>query len=335
MRLINSLREIGLKQEDFPIFYWDKWLELERNNDLKVYLCYDEELEIVVPFKVRLVKFLRKGDYLYVPLSQRGGDLTKDEETFFVNKFHEFLRKSKVCDVVYPPSHIVNFKCIPKKALYYSLNIISINLELSVQEIFDRMNYNYRKKIRQAIKSNVLTSFDDGYIEDVYALYRATHERQDLSYEPIKVFNNFNNFLAGNVNFGISSINGINESGILNIFDHKNAYGLYGGTSDKPILSGSNKLLIFESAKVFKDMGIKSFVLGGYRDSRLTDEKHNGIQEFKLRFGSDISEGYHFIKIINPIRYNLFTLALKIKSIITRKELGFVNESGLEIKKSK
>ena len=63
------------------------------------------------------------------------------------------------------------------------------------------------------------------------------------------------------------------------------------------------------------------------------DPLHN-VHLFKLGMGAEIEDGYHFIKIINPVKYAIVNAALKCKSLLTGRDCSFVNLKGLEVKKS-
>ncbi|MCL2326896.1 MAG: peptidoglycan bridge formation glycyltransferase FemA/FemB family protein [Bacteroidetes bacterium] len=333
MEAIKSLTDKSLNQENFPIFFWDNWLKFSNTATSETKLYYHKG--IVVPIIIHKLKFLTKADYVYVPLKHDGTRLNEQEEFHFINKFHDFLKQEKICDVIFPPSHIVNFKVIPKNVLYFQLGIIIWDINQPEELILKKMTKNYQKKIKNALNSGVTTNFGFSELFDFYTLYSETLSRQKLQHTPFIEFENFIKKWANNTLVGVSRMSNIPEASVFIYFDNSFAYADSGGSAALTQLNGSNKLLLYEAILELHKRNIKKVVLGGYRNPNKTDKKHNGIQDYKLRYGAEIKEGYHFIKIINPIKYYLFEFALKIKSILTGKTLSFINTSGLDIKKSR
>lgn len=334
MTLIKSLKEINVDQQNFPIFFWSNWLKLWSNGNTESFIYYNEKCNAIVPFRINKLKFLNKADYFYIPIGTDGRELEAIREKTFIDEFHIFLKKKKICDVIFPPLHFCNFKSIPDNVIYYKLGIIVLKINGNVDEIFNKMTSNYRNEIRKALKNNVKAAFGNELLNEVHTLYTIPHKIQKIQFEPLLFFDGLKNAFVNNIQFGVSYKDDSAETAILNLFDKNNAYYFYAGTNEKITTPGSNKLLLWESIKFFKTLGIKEFILGGYRDPNLTDKKHNGIQDFKLRFGADIIQGYHFIKVISPLRYKLFSFALTVKSFLYGKEFSFINKNGLDIKKS-
>jgi lipid II:glycine glycyltransferase (peptidoglycan interpeptide bridge formation enzyme) len=138
------------------------------------------------------------------------------------------------------------------------------------------------------------------------------------------------NFLVGTI-----FLDEICLSSVFILFDKKTAYYQYAGNLNNPKYPGANKLLLFEAFKELKKIDVNSVNLGGFREAITKTKKQDGIQSFKMRFGAEKTFGIHFIHVIKPLNYFIFNFALKIKSFLKRKDLSFINLSGLEIKKSK
>jgi len=332
MRLINSLSEIGLKSDDFPIFFWDQWLAFEKSSKCQTFLFVDETIKAVVPFKVHKLKFLKKGEYIYKPLNFSGNELSIEDEKEFIECFHDFLAKKGFCDVIFPPQHVVNFKCIPEKTQYFSIGIIILDIPKTGEEVLSKMKANYRNEIRKARKMNIQVHFGRKWVNEFYEVYRQTHQLQGMEYEDIEHFNRLIHFMPENAQVGISKLDANLECGFFNIFDYKTAYYSYAGIGEKTIVPGSNKLLLYEAIRFYQAQGFKKFIFGGCRPHISAEDKKNEIQNFKIRFGAEIEQGYHFIKIVSPFRYWLFEFALKMKSFLIKRELSFFNKSGLDIK---
>jgi len=337
MRLVRSLKELNTPAQSFPVFFHDCWFDYlrETNANSQVYLCCDEAHSLVLPFIVHQLRFLKKAAYIYVPLLLDGNRPGLDAEKSFLEQFHKFLSREKLCDVIFPPLHCCVFKSIPSRAIYFEIGIIEIDMTGTAEDIFGKMNTTYRKQIRKAEKLGVSAHFGPETFSDFYKLYADTHSRQGLPHLTASEIKKLMEKMSGNILVGFSKTPAGTEHSNLSVYDKAQAYSFWGGSAASPVVPGSNKFLMWGSIKALKDLGVKKYILGGYRNPDINDEKHNGIQDFKLRFGADVEKGYHFIKIINPARYYLFVFALKIKSILKGKEYSFINTSGLNIRKSK
>ena len=337
MKLARSLNDLSTTAQLFPVFFHDCWLDYlrETNANSQAFLCYDETQKIVVPFIVHPLHFLKKAAYIYVPLLLDGQRPGLDAEKDFIEQFHVFLSRENLCDVIFPPQHWCNFKCIPSRVTYFEIGIIGIDLRGSAEDIFNEMNTTYRKQIRKAEKLGVTTHFGYETFSDFYQLHAVTHSRQGLSHLTEPDIQKLIEKMPGNILIGFSKTPAGAEHSNLSVYDTIQAYSFWGGSAANPVVPGSNKILMWESIKALKSFGVKKYILGGYRNPDINDAKHNGIQEFKLRFGAGVDKGYHFIKIIKPLKYYLFSFALKVKSLLTGKKFYFINTSGLEIKRSK
>lgn len=335
MKIINSIHEITSCQDDFPIFFWDKWKTVEEQLHQKQYLlCVDDELN-VVPFTVYTMNFFRKGDYLYAPLDKNGNRLSVEKEKQFLDEFHTFLKMRNIVDVMFPPSHIVVFKAIPQNSFIYPFGIIQTNLKHEAFDLYKKCNENTRRDIKKAEKIGVQVMFSTSYIDQFWTCYEKTRERENIEYLDKNYLKSYLNILWENVLIGISVINDKTDSSMFFLYDKKNVYYLYSGYNYSTGFKGSNKYLYWQSYLKFKNKGIEKFYPGGYRLNLSENDKLSRIQNFKLKLGGEIEYGYHFIKIIHPIKYYIITFAMRCKSILTGKDCSFINLKGLEVKKSK
>ena len=249
--------------------------------------------------------------------------------------FHKYLKTKSICDVIFPPGHYCSFNSIPKKSTYFNIGLISKDLLPEEKDLFEIMNSNYRNEIRKLMKEKSLKILygNDG-ISNFYELYKNTHLRQKLLYDSFEHFRNLITLFPENSLVVTLYVNENCLSSILIIYDNKTAYYFYAGNENNTAYPGANKLILFETFIELKKRNINSIILGGFRSTKTKSKKQEGIQNFKLRFGTNIDFGIHFIHVINPYKYFFFNLALKIKSLILRKNLSLINLSGLEVKKS-
>jgi len=332
MKATSYLKLIGLEEKNFPIFFYDNWLQMLKKDNAKPIIFYDEIQEILVPVIIYKIKFIKKAEYIFAPLKYDASRLLPSDEYEFLNDFHKHLKTNKICDIIVPPSSVVNFKSIPLSVYYYKMDII--NIDVNNEDIFKKMSSNYRNEIRKAMQSGVETSFNLSNINDFYSLYSSTYYRQKIQCSSLDKFISFAELLPSQLLIGVSKYNNKIETAVLISFDKIMGYYDSAGSVFKPVFPGSNKLLIYDAIFELKKHGVKKLIMGSYKDAKFIDNKNNGIQQFKLRFGADIDQGFHFVKIINPFKMFFFNKLLKLKSIIFRKNFSFFYAKENEIFKS-
>jgi hypothetical protein len=333
MKIYKSLYDLGLIESNFPIFFQEKWLRIESKNNTEVKFYFSELYNSIILFKIEKLKIIRKGTYIWVPLNLSGEVLSKENELKVCIEFHDFIKKNKLVDVIFPPRHLVNFRVIPPNSLVFELDIIRLKIDETPELNLKKMSSNYRNEIKKAI-DNVTIKFGSEYIEEFYTLYSDTHKRQNLNFESIVFFNDLIGGLGNHVLIG-KSVNENNiEGAILVLYDKQFGYYFYAGSAAKCNHPGSNKLLMFELTNILSLNKVPYLIMGGYRKELSNNSKYNGIQNYKLRFGCDVITGYHFVKVINHYRYNLFLMMTKIKGLITRTDLSLINLNGVKILKN-
>jgi len=328
MKLLKSLSEIKVNEKLFPVFFQDAWLNFQREKS-EVFIYCDDNNQLLIPFTITPGKVLMIGKYIYKPLTYKGNSVESEKECLSI--FHLFLKKKKLCHVIFPPIHVCVFKELPKKVSFYSLGIISVDLRKEEDLLLD-MKKNYIRQIKKAIKEQVTVDFGPNQLDSFYKLYKDTHQRQGLPYETEFEINSLNSYLFDNMMFGASAYQGSAESGFCNLYDDKSAYYLYGGSAGKLKSHGSNKFLFWQTMLHFKEKGCDKFVLGGFRPDVEEGSKHDGMQQFKINFGAQVEKGYHFYKVLSPIRFLLFRCLLALKSLITNRDLFPINREGISIK---
>ena len=333
MKIYNSLFDLGLIASNFPVFFQETWISIESRNNADIKFYFSESYNSIILFKIEKLKIIKKGTYIWIPLNLSGEVLSEENELKTCIEFHDFVNRNKLVDVILPPRHLVNFRVTPPKSFVFELDIISLKVDETPQLNLKKMSSNYRNEIKKAT-DNVTVRFGNEYMEEFYNLYCDTHLRQNLNFESITFFNDLVNRLSNHVLIG-KSVNENNiEGAMLVLHDKHFGYYFYAGSAVKCSIPGSNKLLMFELINLLSLKKVPYLIMGGYRKELINNTKYNGIQNYKLRFGCDIITGYHFVKVINPYRYNLFLLMTKIKGLITRKDLRLINLNGVKIIKN-
>lgn len=287
------------------------------NTNVNGSLCMVKSGEILLPLLVRTRMKFKMGYFIHPPV-KNGSRLSLEEEKEFFKLLVPFFKKNKQLDFIVPPLHLENFHHIPDEAKGYKLSLINVQLEdKTTDQIFESFKSVYRRHIRNAEKANVMIKFGLEYFDDFYTIYSEKLKLENAvhdSYDTIKKIA-FNTDEEINVQCGVAYLNGEIEAGVLNVSDASNAYYIFGGSS-RNAHNGSFRLLHWELIKKYKDENLKSYKLGAYREGEMLTSKHERLASFKMGFGSEIQEGYHFTLILSPFKFWLYSIILKIKIYI-------------------
>ena len=336
MKLVKSLSDVNADETLFPIFYQDNYLAVEREAapNTETFICFDHQRQIVVPFIVSKNKFLRKAMYIYIPLQIDGQRPDAVCEKNFTEEFHLFLKENKTCDVIFPPYHCCSFMSIPRNCLYYEIGILSVDLTLEEEAVFNKIHTENRRQIKKAEKSGVDILWGTQCLDDFYDSYLETVEKKNIIADKYCYFKNLLAKYGEDCIIGVARHGNKTEAAVFDIKDHRYAYSFNSGTALSTAVKGSKKLLVWSEYLQLKNAGIEKYFYGGYRLSLDKSIPLYNVQDFKKNMGCDIEKGYHFIKIITPARYYLFEAALWCKALVTGRPCSMFNKSGLEIKKS-
>lgn len=307
MRLVD-FSDVPDLELAYPLFFQKNYAAYERTRGWEVKLFTNGHGYL--PLKLKRNKFIMQGQYLYPPLAA-GSRLSMQEEETFLNDFIVFCRNKNVCDFIIPPVHYSLFNAVPAGSYYTDLGIIVVNLQQTEDELFKNFNPNYRNEIRKALAAEVEIKFDKSYFEAFYALYKNTHARQGIYFDPRQELLNIIEGL-GDKNCTIAvAIKGEEVYGAsLIVFSGNEGYYYQSGAVENCPYPGANKLLQLEVMKFLKTKGVTRYVMGGNRLGDIAGTKYEGIQKFKLRFGAQIEKGFHFYTRVTW-RYDLYSKLLK------------------------
>lgn len=237
-------------------------------------------------------------------------NISIEEEKLFLNKIINYIQEYKICDFVYKAQSNVVLKSCPKNSICVPWGTYEVNLECTEEELFNSFNQKSRNVIRKAIKSKVLVEQCQD-IKDVYDNIKATLIRQKSIHYPSLSYLEKLNQMKTNVAFFVVKKSNIIQGSLVLLFDENKGYAMYAGSLQKPT-TGSIDLLHFEAMKFLKTKNIKIYDFVGTRINIPKGSKQEGIDKFKRKFNPSLRTGYAFMTIINPIKYQLFTLLSKI-----------------------
>jgi hypothetical protein len=312
MKVIVSNEIVNLTT-DYPIFFRPGYIKYQQKIGNSYFLIQDEDTGAIMPLKVRKRAIFKIGQYMFRPLLN-GNYLTAEEESRFLEKFTIFCDAEKVADFVLPQTHhFSNFGSLPLKCSYRKMSVIVLDLERNEDDIFSSFSSSYRTQIRKAIKGGVKIFFDNTRFAEFYELYKNVHKKQGIYFDSkadlelmLDCIGQQNYFLAF-----ASMDNAPPSCAILVLYSGKHSIYYHGGTVDDIEFQGTNKLLQYEAMKKLKSLGAEKYYLGGFRSGNITGTKYEGLQNFKMKFGSTLEEGYHFLTHAG-VKYHLYRMAMSV-----------------------
>lgn len=246
------------------------------------------------------------------------------EEKEFLNEVIIFIKKNKICDFIHKPQPSVIFRTYPDNCNSFKWGTFKIDIEPSFDNMLKKVKKNQRNYIRRAIKIGVKIKITSNFNE-IYKLSNDTLCRQNI---PLQICENefkeqFDTLHPENM-LMFKAIYKDEIQGVLVVFfDKYNAYAEYAGSIIKPT-QGSLKLLHLTAMEYLsKNYGINSYDFIGAIPDIKEGSKEAGIQKFKREFGSILKEGFQFSLVINPFKYLLFNICLKL--LFTVKGIKYVD----------
>ena len=239
-------------------------------------------------------------------------DSVPDEEKEFLNGVVKCLKKMKVDFVQSSPSYSL-FNEFPERSVFAPFGTYLTDLTLPEEDLWNNLHQKHRNVIRNAIKNGVEIIRTKSDIDFVYDALIKTLDRSGMGFSGKDYFRGIVNSLGDNIEIFSAYKDEIFQGCAVIPFSGYSAYYLWGGSSEKPF-TGAMNLLQWEAMKYFKSRGIKQYNFVGARLTAEPGSKLEGIQRFKSRFGTVMKTGYLWKMPLNPIKYQMFNLLIKIKN---------------------
>ncbi|KPJ98414.1 MAG: hypothetical protein AMK71_11435 [Nitrospira bacterium SG8_35_4] len=239
-------------------------------------------------------------------------DLGIEEERSFLNGAMEFFRSIKA-DMIIPATTNTIFRTYPDGADVAPYGTYIVDLELPEETLLGNLSASHRRKVRQAMKSDVKIHGGHEYIETAYNLVRDTFKRSSISFMDFDSFSRMIKSLDENVRILVAEYEGIIQGCIVVPYSIYSAYYVYGGSIPNPSV-GSMHLLHWEAIRQFRSQGVKRYDFVGTRIDPEAGSKQEGLKAFKERFGGDLHQGYMWKHSLSPLKYKLYGLAARLRS---------------------
>jgi lipid II:glycine glycyltransferase (peptidoglycan interpeptide bridge formation enzyme) len=314
MRIIDLDSLPAEKLVHFPVFFQKAYLKYQEDETIHCVIVTDEEGNMV-PLRLYKKAIFKTAQFLYAPMGE-SGRLSLSDEKLFIFLLVSFLKKNGY-DALLAPLHVCLFQHDYNVSNSKRLGILFVSLEYTSEIIFSKFSRTYRTQIRQCEKEGFTLSTSEEYLEVFFENFKKHHIRQGKTYED---FDKIKKMLCLMPQYCklMSVINGQGkwEGSVLLLFDSQTGYYFYGSKDEENHThNGSQKFLHWKIMLFLKEFGIMRYNLGGYRFGLDAADKFQSIQDFKVKFGSLIEEGYHFTITLSP-KFKLFNFLIRLKQLI-------------------
>lgn len=301
--------------DEMPLFLKPMWLDFVCGNSWDVAIVRDENsIKACMPYAYdnfkkpkRIImpqhtKFL--GPFLSIYKNKKESYLS--EEIYLLTELEEQLPKYKY----YRQSWNVNqMNCLPFLWKKYEAGVkfnYIIKLNRDIENLWDEVNYDTRRLIRNAIKNNISIKDSKDFIplntviNNVFDFQKIKNPYSSAFISNINSFIQKNN--AGRIVYAVDD-NGEYHAGALVLSDDNSEYLFAGGANPAYRSSGANALLIWEQIKVAMQKGKDFNFLGSIIKSK---------ERFIRSFGGEL---YPYLDIIKD-NSQLNQLKKRIKKIL-------------------
>jgi len=242
-----------------------------------------------------------------IPLEQ---ELDIEEEKSFLSNAIKYFR-SIGADMIIPATTNTIFRIYPNGADAAPYGTYIIDLKQTEEKLFSNFSSSHRRKVRLAKKKGVQIKSGMEYLKIAYTLVRDTFKRSSIPFMGYDTFKRMVIGLGENVKILIADYQGVVQGCVVVPFSKHSAYYVYGGSIPKPI-TGATNLLHWEAIRQFCGLGVKRYDFVGVRINPEKGSKQEGLMMFKQRFGGELVQGYMWKYSINPLKYFVYNLAVRL-----------------------
>jgi len=293
---------------DLPIFASERFLKavgdeygwlggFDRAGNLRCILPYT----IISKAMLRMVRFRVET----IPIRR---ELEIEEEKSFLNSAMIFFRKTGM-DLVAPATNNAIFRTFPDGADAAPYGSYIIDLRQPENDLWYNMQKILRQNIKSAQNNGVIIKSGINYTPSAFLLIRDTFKRSNLPFMNLTAFKRYIEGLGENGILMAAELQGAAQSYALFAYSDYCAYAIYSGSIINQ-QQGSNKLLLWEAIRLFKNLGVQLFDFYGARVNPEAGSKQAELAAFKKRFGAQFRVGYIWKCSLNPSKYKLYNFQM-------------------------
>lgn len=274
---------------------------------------FDESstLRFILPYTIVHKQFLRLVRFRVEPILL-GETASAGEEKSFLNKSVDFFRSTR-SDLIMPAANTALFRTFPDGAHAAPFGSYIIDLTQPEEILWRNIGKDFKNKIRSAEKSGVQIKTGMEYLDCAYDAIRKTLRKSSLKFTSNDEFKCVTNGLGENVKVFAAVHQGVVQGCMVAPYSTYSAYSWYSGRHH-PVVTGAMHLLRWEAIRMFKGMGVRVFNNTGSRINPEKGSNHEGLNDFKKRFGGELRQGFMWKYPLHPFKYFLYNVGAKIRS---------------------
>ena len=311
MKLLSAKEFLQLSKSNiqlFPFCFQADYLKV--NVDLAIL----EQENFFAPIKIYKNKFLKVIQFQFPPVNLKGERIKKEEEKFFCESALKFIIEKKLAHRIAQPKNYSIFIALPAKSSSCHFGSFKIDLHNKTNEdILNGMQARYRTAIRQTEKLNVEIKYGVSELKSFQKLHEITMERTGAYAEGYGSLNEELIALPQNALLATIYIDKKIQGGLYLTYSEFSAYYFHGASADTTEASGAIKFLHYKIMCLLRDKGVRQYDFVGARLSDISGTKLEGIQNFKKRFGSELTKGYLWKMDLDKTKCKTYDNLLKIK----------------------
>lgn len=281
--------------------------------------------EILMPVLRYRSRFLRLMTIQFAPCKSNGERLGGALEKIFLEKVALNAQNSGEIDRISQPVNWSLFDSLPEGAVAVRFGSFILNLRQSAAEIFSAFHSKNRNIIRRAQRQGVDILFGPDQLTAFHRLYSGTMERNGLKAESVEFFEGLLKAKGLNFLVGVAYADGRPCAAMAAPYTEFGAYYLFGGSDVSGDENGANNLLHYEAILYFKEQGCAIYDFVGARLEVHDNQRLEGIQRFKSRFGGKLVVGLIWKQDLSALRCwtydQLLSLRLRVSGVRSKGDI--------------
>lgn len=267
------------------------------------------KLRCVLPYTIIRKAIFRMVRFRVETIPLEGG-INVQEEKAFLNSANGYFR-SIGADIIIPATTNTIFRTYPDGAGAAPYGSYIIDLCQPEDTLWRNIHRITRQNIKTAVKRGVCIR--EGGIKNLDAAYMLIVETFKRSNLPFMNYESLKRFVLGLGESGklmIAECQGVLESCVIYGFSNYCAYAVYGGNR-ADMVEGANKLLHWETVRLFKNLGIQRYDFVGARIDPEKGSKEEAINSFKRRLGGVLRQGYMWKYSLRPLKSLPYSMVVR------------------------
>lgn len=298
---------VGIDDEKKDIYYYEEYVKLLDGDNARCIIVEEDNKILLMPFIMGYVEDFYDFETPY----GYGGPITNSDDQKWIDDALDqmkqyFIDQNYIAGFIrFHPLLNNQIASNNKINVLFDRHTIAIDTSVDENEIWmNQISSKNRNMIRKATKKKLVFERDDDfkYMDEFVALYKETMYRlkaDDFYLFPDDYYDKFKKNMVGKAFIGVIKSEDTLVSAALFFYGDVYAhYHLAGSIRDKSTL-GANNLLLWNACKIFSELGIQQFHLGGGTDS----DSNNSLLKFKKSFSNNITDFNIGKMVFNEIEY--------------------------------